>query len=258
MPFHIISHDIKIAAIRLYENELLDPEDIWDCCGFSRRMWYRILKLWHETGDVIPLRYTRKRGQPRLLDRKDIEYLLQLIQDNPDFFLDELLSLLKTNRFISVHYRTIFQELERLNVSHKKLMKIAIERDELRWVDFIARMAQYQPEELCFIDEMSRDARSIGHHFGRSRKNHCANKKQPFVRGQRTSNCSCLTLNGILATTVVEGSMTRELFVEFLEQKFVSLVSLSPSLSFWCVLECLSNLQRSLSLHRIRDQIVSL
>jgi hypothetical protein len=52
-------------------------------------MWYRILKLWHKTGDVVPCRNTEKRGWPRLLDREDIEYLLQLIQDNPDFFLDE-------------------------------------------------------------------------------------------------------------------------------------------------------------------------
>ena len=226
MPFHFISRDVKIAALRLYEKELLDPEVIWDCCGFSRRTWYRILKLWHETGDVVPRR-NGKRGRPRLLDREDIDYLLQLIQDNPSYFLDELLLLLKTNRFISIHFTTIYQELERLNVSHKKLTKIAIERDELRRADFIARMAQYQPEELCFIDEMSRDARSIGRRYGRSQKNHRANKKQPFVRGRRTSSCSCLTVNGISATTVVEGSMTRELFAEFLEQKVVSFIQVS-------------------------------
>ncbi|KAF8159926.1 hypothetical protein B0H34DRAFT_782497 [Crassisporium funariophilum] len=187
MPFCIISRDVKIAAIRLYEQELLDPEDIWDCCGFARRTWHWVLKLWRETGDVVPHR-NGKHGWPRILDH------------NPDYFLDELLSLLKTNHFISVHYTTIYQELERLNVSQKKLRKIAIERDELWKADFVARMAQYQPEELCFNDKMSRDARSIGRRYGRSQK-----------------NCP---------TTVVEGSMTRELFVEFLEQKVVSFVSL--------------------------------
>jgi hypothetical protein len=56
-----------------------------------------------------------------------VEYLLRLIQQNPDFFLDELLYLLKTNHFISVHYTTIHQELERAGVSHKKLKQIALE-----------------------------------------------------------------------------------------------------------------------------------
>jgi hypothetical protein len=48
-----ISRDLKIAAVRLYERELLDLEDILDCCGFARRTWFRVLRLWRETGDVI-------------------------------------------------------------------------------------------------------------------------------------------------------------------------------------------------------------
>ena len=118
------------------------------------------------------------------LDQEDITYLLDLIHDNPDYFLDELLHLLETNCFISVHYTTIFRELKHLNVSCKilkKLKKIAIERDEARRADFIARMAQYSPEELGFIDEMSKDGRSIGRRYGRSRKNTRAQKEQVFV-----------------------------------------------------------------------------
>jgi hypothetical protein len=52
---------------------------------------------------------------------------------------------------------------------------------------FIERMAQYSPEELGFLDEVSKDERSIGRHYGRARKGERAKKKQPFVRGRRTS-----------------------------------------------------------------------
>lgn len=224
MGFRKISRDVKIAAVRLYERGLLDLEDILDCCGFARRTWFRVLKLWRETGDVVPEAQTI-RGRVRNLDHEDIAYLLELIRDNPDYFLDELLHLLETNRFISVHYTTIFRELERLNVSRKKLKKIAIERDEERRADFIARMAQYSPEELGFIDEMSKDGRSIGRRYGRSRKNTRAQKKQVFVRGRRTSTEALLTLDGIVAGTVVEGSMTKELFIEYLEFNVVSYIS---------------------------------
>jgi hypothetical protein len=139
--------------------------------------------------------------------------------------LDELLYLLATNRFISVHYTTIYHELERLNISRKKLKKIALERNEERRADFVARMAQYDPEELGFLDEMSKDARSIGRRYGRSRKGRRAEKKQVFVRGRRTSTEALLTLDGIAAGTVVEGSMTKELFLEYLEFNVVSYMS---------------------------------
>jgi transposase len=214
MGFRVISRDVKIAAVRLYERELLDLEDILDCCGFARRIWYRILKLWRETGDVVPERQSM-RGRVRNLDQEDLAYLLELIRDNPVYFLDELLHLLKTNRFISVNCTTIFHELEHLNVSRKKLKKIALERNEECRADFVARMAQYySPEELGFIDKMSKDGRSVGRRYGRSRKNKRAQKKQVFVCGRRTSTEALLTLDGIVAGTVVEGSMTKELFLE--------------------------------------------
>jgi transposase len=224
MGYRVISRDVKIAAVRLHERELLDLEDIFDCCGFSCCTWFRIWKLWRETGDVVPEKKSL-RGRVRDLDQEDLNYLLELIRENPDYFLDELLYLLATNRFISVHFTTIYRELERLNVSRKKLKKIALERNEERRADFVARMAQYDPEELGFLDEMSKDARSIGRRYGRSRKGRRAEKKQVFVRGWRTSTEALLTLDGITAGTVVEGSMTKELFLEFLEFNVVSYVT---------------------------------
>ncbi|KAF8224519.1 hypothetical protein L208DRAFT_1310836, partial [Tricholoma matsutake] len=90
---------------------LVALDDILDCCGFSEQTFYRILKLWKETGDVINPRKSLQ-GQLCLLDCDDVEYLLQLICKNPDYFLDELLHLLETNWFISTHYVTIHRELE--------------------------------------------------------------------------------------------------------------------------------------------------
>jgi transposase len=136
MAFRKISDDVKRAAIRLYERNLLNLHDILDCCGLSQRTWYRVLKLWRETGDVV----NHERGVPgrmRHLDREDVEYLLQLVRDNPDYFLDELVTLASTNRFISVHFATVFNELERAGMSRKKLKVIASERNEELRAEFI-------------------------------------------------------------------------------------------------------------------------
>lgn len=224
MGFRKISRDVKLAAIRLHERNLLSLRDILDSCGFSERTWFRILKLWRETGDVVNHQpSTAMRGRLRALDREDIDCLLRLVRQNPDYFLDELMHLLATNQFISVHFTTIFRELEHADVSYKKLKRIAKERNETLRAAFIARMAQYDPSELGFIDETSKDERTPGRRYGRSRTGTRAEKKQVFVRGRRTSTEALLTLDGIVAGTVVEGSMTQELFLEWLENIVVSL-----------------------------------
>jgi len=103
MPNRRISRDLKLASIRRYERGLVRLQDILECCEFSERTFYRILKLWRETGDVVN-HSQGVRGRPRLLDREDIDYIIRLVRANPGYFLDELLSLVKNNRFISVHY----------------------------------------------------------------------------------------------------------------------------------------------------------
>jgi len=214
-----ITRDVKIAAIKLFERYWLDLDAILDICNFSQSTWYRTLKLWQETGDVV------KAGNPihrsRVLNYDDIQYLKRLIHVNPDFFLDELPTLLQHNRFISIHYTTVHRELIRAGISRKKLQKIASERDENCRAEFIARISQYAPEELGFLDELSKDERTLARRFGRAKKGKRARKRGPFVRGRRTSTEAMLTINGIEAAMVVEGSMTTALFLEFLEYHIV-------------------------------------
>lgn len=48
-----ISRDLKIAALNLYEHGHLSLKQILACVGFSRSTFFRILKLWRTTGDVV-------------------------------------------------------------------------------------------------------------------------------------------------------------------------------------------------------------
>ena len=101
-----ISHDVKIAAMSLYERGLLPLEDILACVGFSESTFWRTLKLWRETGDVIRVTYGLP-GRPRTMHFDDVNYLIELVKHRPTWFLDELLDLLEANQFIAVHYTTI-------------------------------------------------------------------------------------------------------------------------------------------------------
>ena len=121
MGYHFIHHQAKIAAIWLYECDLLNQEDILDICGFSRHTWFWILKIWNQTGD-IGRKPTQRTVQACHLDKEDLDYLLELIHVNPDYFLNKLLTLLQTNRFISIHHTTIHQATK---ISQKHVVSCA-------------------------------------------------------------------------------------------------------------------------------------
>ena len=220
MPFRKISRDVRLAAVNLYECEHLSLEQILDCVGFSERTFWQILKLWKESGDVVQHTYGI-RGHPRIFHFEDLHYLLHLVHHQPDWFLDEMLDLLNDNRLVAVHFSTIHHELARAGISRKRLKKIARERNEERRVDFIRRMAQYEAEELGFLDETSKDERTLSRRFGRAKKGERATKKEVFVCGHCLSALGLLTIDGMITSSVVEGSFTTEKFKSFIQEDVV-------------------------------------
>ena len=91
------------------------------------------------------------------------------------------------------------------------------------------RMAHYSPEQLGFLDEVSKDERTVARSRGQSRKGTRAVKKGVFVRGRRFSAEGLLTIDGMISNTIVEGSMTRARFLHYLEFTVVFLPHLVAS-----------------------------
>jgi transposase len=222
MPNRRIDIGLKIAACRLYERELLGIDDILDAVGFSPATFYRCWALYKATGSPVKPPSTKK-GRPRLLIREDIDYILHLVRARPDWFGVELARLLEHNRFLSVHFTTIYRELKRLRISNKKLHKIAAERNETVRSDFMLRMAAYDPATIGFIDETSKDERTWSRNRGWAPKNFPASMAAPFVCDTRLSGTGLLTLDGMVAVTVCKGSMTRAMLIEWLEHDVVSM-----------------------------------
>ena len=134
-----------------------------------------------------------------VLGSYDINYLNPIIKHRPDWFLDELLSLLETNRFISAHFTTIHRELVHAGVSTKKLKKIAAERNENLCADYLRHIAQYSAEQLGFIDEVSKDEWTSARSRGQSRKGTRAVRKGVFVRGRCFSATGLLNIDGMVS-----------------------------------------------------------
>ena len=71
----------------------------------------------------------------------------------------------------------------------------------------------YDPEQLGFLYEMSKDEHTAGRHRGQSRKGTHAVQKGVFVREGKFSEEGLITVDGTISNIVVEGSMTKAIFL---------------------------------------------
>jgi hypothetical protein len=102
------------------------------------------------------------------------------------------------------------------------LHKTAAERNELLRGAFIASIGQYRIDQLVFMDESSKDERTMTRLYGYSKVNSRASKKVIFIRGKRYTLLPALTEQGIIAADIMEGSCTKERFKEFVVSQVVS------------------------------------
>lgn len=97
----------------------------------------------------------------------------------------------------------------------------------------MARIGErYRPEQLIFMDESAKDERSLSRGYGYSEMNTRARKKLIFVRGKRYTICPALSLQGIIAVDLMEGSCTKTRFKEFVITKVVSILFLLKIILF--------------------------
>jgi hypothetical protein len=96
-------------------------------------------------------------------------------------------------------------------------MHSAAERNE----DFRQKWKQdvnthFTASQMIFIDETSKDDRTIYRHYGRSAAGGCATIDANFMRGERYSLVAALLLDGYEAVRVVPGSVDGEEFLDYI------------------------------------------
>ncbi|CAB4496337.1 unnamed protein product [Rhizophagus irregularis] len=145
-----------------------------------------------------------------------MKILRELVKDKVDWYLDELVGELELQTGKLVSIATLWRSLVYCGISRKKLHRAAQERNELLRSIFIAKVGRdYRPEQLIFMDEASKDNRTLSRGYGYSFKNTFATKKTVFVRGTRYIILPALSLQGIIAVDIMEGSCTKDKFKEF-------------------------------------------
>jgi hypothetical protein len=82
----------------------------------------------------------------------------------------------------------------------------------------------FQAEQLIFLDESAKDERTSCRQYGYSVRNQAAIKKVVFIRETRYTLLPALSLDGIIAVDILQGSCTKEQFRNFILAQVVCLI----------------------------------
>eukprot|EP00734_Pompholyxophrys_sp_LG126_P000214 Pompholyxophrys_sp_v1_NODE_52_length_2935_cov_10.414931.p2 type:complete len:349 gc:universal NODE_52_length_2935_cov_10.414931:454-1500(+) len=109
---------------------------------------------------------------------------------------------------------TIFNMLQEAQLTHRVIEKRALEIsfDDIARFNYEINLLRPLPEQLCFIDEMSTDNRSMNRRRGWFVRGHRPVFKGAFRRGVRISVLSFLCVDGVFETFGTNGTFDRENF----------------------------------------------
>lgn len=221
MTFRHISRDLKLRALWMLENGYL-PEDIQTILGVSDRSLRRWTANMRAHGDVIPEQMAL-RGRPLSLTTAQLHSIVDFIRAYPEMYLDELRDFLALESDILVPITTLHRVLANAGLTYKLLRRQALERDNVgRYLWMQETQNLYRANHIIWIDESSKDDRTIYRHYGRAPSGEQPTISAKFVRGNRYSILPALTIDGYIAVRIVRDSVDGAEFFDFIVQDVVS------------------------------------
>ena len=191
--------------------------DSWitDHRGLEPSTIRRYRKTWEETGEVyIPSML--KPGRPKAIPDYVVLFIKMYLDMNPDAYLVEIHWLLFDEFGIEASNQTIGRcILQDLNITRKRMRRIAAERDPELRARFYVRMAQYEPHELVFLDETAATERTADRRYGWAPKGVACEKVQSLKKSKRWSILPAYTTSGYIAYQIYQGSFTQALYNKF-------------------------------------------
>jgi transposase len=218
-----ISEDLKKRIVDWYIIDGRTMEEIRDLSRCSIGLVYNTIQTYREYGQVTNPFHRRSSGRPLDITDDNRKFIESILSANPSLYLDEIQQRLWDVCGVETSIATISWTLHRMNLTRKQVAKEAAERnDQLRAI-WEGMMAEYtDPDVFVAIDESAIDDKTGHRQMGWSRLGVPCVRRMTFLRGVRYSILPALTTDGIIALEVVEGSITKERFLTFLQEQFVS------------------------------------
>lgn len=223
-----IPNNTRLQIVRWHTELGLTAEQCRTLAGCSRRTAEKILG-WSREYDTVNNPFARGQpGRKRTLSTPDLEYIASVLEARPKIFLDELQKDLAEHRGVDVTLSTLSRTLRRLAVSKKKVSSAAAERNEQLRAGWQFEYGDIPAEYFVWLDESSVDDLTNLRKHGWAAMGQACVSRDTFIRGQRYSVLPALTVEGIIALDIFEGSVNKEKFISFIENEIVRYSFLRP------------------------------
>lgn len=222
MPPRTVPRAIKARIPILRHVYNLSIQDICQYLGIRKSCVYSALKYEEKYG--VPWNpHARRAGRRRIMTYTHTASLHEYLVENPCAYLDEMQDMLLRKFGTAPHISTLLTSLRELEYTNKCVTKEALERDDIRRSIFKYRIGKIAPDPnmLVFLDEAAKNERTPGRTRGWTLKGTRLRQRQCFVRGHRYSILPAITLDGIVAREIIDGSVTSERFCKFLRTHVV-------------------------------------
>ncbi|KZV80580.1 hypothetical protein EXIGLDRAFT_705021 [Exidia glandulosa HHB12029] len=174
-----------ILGVVIYQYYVLDhgTEEISRNLRIPRRVVQRALKTFKDTGE--PCNTKKRTEYYHKLTPEELDYLLELVESQPDLYLDELCNAIASQSNKKVHLTTVWR--------------------------------REPPDWIVFLDKTHIDTRTTYRLNGWGRRGQRVPVSHNWVRGKRWSLLPAISLDGLVYTEAREGAFDGDAFVAYIK-----------------------------------------
>ena len=219
------SEDYKLSAVKYYINNDVSMDDVCNIYGCSKPSLYRWINRYENENSIK--RHNRK-SKSYKITKEQVKYAINLLKQNEQLTMNELVKIIKKKYIeFDITPQHLGQIIRDNNITRKRTRHEHYPKErrgtptnikkELK--EFYAEVSKYSLDKIICLDETSIQPAMIKEYSKCQLGKRCIVKTDDnYVFRKFTLLCAINNSKCVGASFYKEGGMTKERFVEFLEQ----------------------------------------
>jgi transposase len=156
------------------------------------------------------------------------DFVRRLLEDDSDLYQDEIADYIWLEYTIQLSQPSISRLLRRIKHTRKQVTVTPIQRDEELVQAWRRKMLNWDAQQLVFLDEAASNERTTDRKYGYAPSGAPAYIKRWLKRSVRWSVLPALDINGWFAPLSYQGSITAQIFEDWLENHVLPACNNAP------------------------------
>jgi len=187
------------------------------------------LKQQYNLASTLSRRSSRSRYSRCLMTNRDLAYVKALVEQFPDYFLDEFCACFERDREKKVSKTTMWRAIVSLGFTQHKLDIIAKQASDVKRAEYLLHIVHFDIPQLVFVDEVHTDHRTYERHFGWAMAGRRAVKRGIYLRGEKYSSAAAISTSGVLTHYSLRGGFKALDFQFFMETFVIPVLGVYPA-----------------------------